>query len=131
VAAQHDGSFVVRGDGASMAPLYPSGTVLVIRAGFLWSTETRRHGDLSQQGGPADRSPARRPIPQRLAGRRTRQPGLRRRIRPAGNLLGVVTSAYMPVDLPLAGVSSYVAGDGRLLKSGSGWRRAVGAAGNS
>jgi len=99
MAAQHDGSFVVRGDGASMAPLYPSGTVLVI---------SRVSFDQLQRGATVIyRNHEGRPIAHVLVslsrkGWRTaglNNPHLDEESVSSENLLGVVLSAYTPVDL--------------------------------
>ena len=99
MAAQHDGSFVVRGDGASMAPLYPSGTVLVIsRVSF---DQLRRGSTVIYRNNEG------RPIAHVLVslsrkGWRTaglNNPHLDEESVSSENLLGVVTSAYTPVDL--------------------------------
>jgi hypothetical protein len=109
VAAQHDGSFVVRGDGPSMAPLYPSGTVLVI--------ERVSYGQLKPGATVIYRNKEGRPIAHLLVAlsrKGWRTAGLGNRdfdeesVRPE-NLLGVVTSAYTPVDLPLLNSLHYVA----------------------
>jgi hypothetical protein len=99
VAAEHDGSFVVRGDGASMAPLYPSGTVLVIsRVSF---------DELKRGATVIYRNREGRPIAHVLVslsrkGWRTaglNNPHLDEESVSPENLLGVVISAYTPVDL--------------------------------
>jgi phage repressor protein C with HTH and peptisase S24 domain len=109
IAALHDGSFVVRGDGASMAPLYPSGTVLVIaRVSF----------DQLQRGATVIyRNDEGRPIAHvlvSLSRKGWRTAGLNNPHLDEGsvspeNLLGMVTSAYTPVDLPTLNSVHYVA----------------------
>jgi len=99
VAAQHEGAFVVRGDGASMTPLYPSGTVLVI--------ERVSFDQLKRGATVIYRNKDGRPIAHVLVapsrhGWRTAGLGNRcideESVSPE-NLLGVVISAYTPVDL--------------------------------
>jgi hypothetical protein len=109
MAAQHDGSFVVRGDGASMAPLYPSGTVLVIaRVPF---DELKRGVTViyrNQEGRPIAHvlvSLSRKGW--RAAG--LNNPHLDEESVSPENLLGVVTSAYTPVDLLPPDSAHYVA----------------------
>jgi len=109
VAVQHDGSFVVRGDGASMAPLYPSGTVLVIaRVSF---------DQLKRGATVIYRNKEGRPIAHLLVApsrKGWRTAGLNNQhldeesVSPE-NLLGVVTSAYTPIDLPPLNAVHYVA----------------------
>jgi phage repressor protein C with HTH and peptisase S24 domain len=109
MAAQHDGSFVVRGDGASMAPLYPSGTVLVIsRVSF---DQLKRGATVIYRNNEG------RPIAHVLVslsrkGWRTaglNNPHLDEESVSPENLLGVVISAYTPVDLPLSNSLHYAA----------------------
>jgi len=109
MAAQYDGAFVVRGDGASMEPLYPSGTVLVI--------ERVAYDQLKRGATVIYRNKEGRPIAHVLVapsskGWRTAGLGNQRMddesVRPE-NLLGVVMSAYTPVDLPARDTRSYVA----------------------
>ena len=109
MAAQHDGSFVVRGDGVSMAPLYPSGTVLVIaRVSF---DQLKRGATVIYRNNEG------RPIAHvlvslsrkgwRAAG--LNNPHLDEESVLPENLLGVVTSAYTPVDLTPGNSLHYVA----------------------
>jgi hypothetical protein len=108
MAAQHDGAFVVRGDGASMAPLYPSGTVLVI--------ERVSFDQLKRGATVIYRNKDGRPIAHLLVapsrhGWRTAGLGNQHfdeeSVSPE-NLLGIVTSAYTPIDLPLQNSLHYV-----------------------
>lgn len=109
MAAQHDGAFVVRGDGASMEPLYPSGTVLVI--------ERVSYDQLKRGATVIYRNQDGRPIAHVLVapsrhGWRTAGLGNRHldeELVSPENLLGVVMSAYTPVDLPVRDTRSYVA----------------------
>jgi hypothetical protein len=109
VAAHHDGSFVVRGDGASMAPLYPSGTVLVI--------ERVSYDQLKRGATVIYRNNEGRPIAHVLVslarkGWRTaglNNPHLDEESVSPENLLGIVLYAYTPVDLPPGDTLSYVA----------------------
>ena len=109
VAARHDGSFVVRGDGLSMAPLYPSGTVLVI--------ERVSYDKLKRGATVIYRNKEGQPIAHLLVAQSRngwRAAGLGNEdiddefVGPE-NLLGIVTSAYTPVDLPPRNTLSYVA----------------------
>ena len=109
VAAQHEGAFVVRGDGASMAPLYPSGTVLVI--------ERVSFEELKRGATVIYRNKDGRPIAHVLVapsrhGWRTAGLGNQHvdeeSVSPE-NLLGVVVSAYAPIDLPLRNALHYAA----------------------
>jgi hypothetical protein len=109
MAAQHEGAFVVRGDGASMAPLYPSGTVLVI--------EKVSFDQLKRGATVIYRNKDGRPIAHLLVapsrhGWRTAGLGNKHfdeeSVSPE-NLLGVVTSAYTPIDLPLRNALHYAA----------------------
>jgi hypothetical protein len=109
MAAQHEGAFVVRGDGASMEPLYPSGTVLVI--------ERVSYDQLKRGATVIYRNKDGRPIAHVLVapsrhGWRTAGLGNQHldeeSVRPE-NLLGVVMSAYTPVDLPTRDTRNYVA----------------------
>ena len=109
VAAQHEGAFVVWGDGASMAPLYPSGTVLVIeRVSF---DQLRRGSTVIYRNSDG------RPIAHVLVApsrKGWRTAGLGNQhvdeesVSPE-NLLGVVMSAYTPIDLPLQNALHYAA----------------------
>jgi hypothetical protein len=109
VAAKHDGAFVVRGDGASMAPLYPSGTVLVIeRVPF---DQLKRGATVIYRNNDGE------PIAHLLVALSRdgwRSAGLGNQhiddecVSPE-NFLGVVTSAYTPVDLPLRNSLHYAA----------------------
>jgi len=109
VAAQHEGAFVVRGDGLSMAPLYPSGTVLVIgRVSF----DQLKRGDTvvyrNEEGRPIAHvlvSPSRDGW--RAAGLNNSH--LDEESVLPENLLGVVISAYTPVDLSPQNSLHYVA----------------------
>ncbi len=109
MAAQHDGAFVVRGDGASMEPLYPSGTVLVI--------ERVSYDQLKRGATVIYRNKDGRPIAHVLVapsrhGWRTAGLGnqhLDEESVSPDNLLGVVMSAYTPVDLPARNSLHYVA----------------------
>jgi phage repressor protein C with HTH and peptisase S24 domain len=109
VAAQHDGSFVVRGDGTSMAPLYPSGTVLVVaRVSF---DQLKRGATVIYRNNEG------RPIAHvlvSLSRKGWRAAGINNPHLDEGsvspeNLLGVVTSAYTPVDLAPLNSLHYVA----------------------
>jgi len=109
VAAQHEGAFVVRGDGASMAPLYPSGTVLVV--------ERVSFDQLKRGATVIYRNEDGRPIAHVLVApsrKGWRTAGLGNQhvdeesVSPE-NLLGVVMSAYTPVDLPLRNALHYAA----------------------
>jgi hypothetical protein len=109
VAARHDGSFVVRGDGLSMAPLYPSGTVLVIER--VSYDQLKRGATViyrNKEGQPI----AHLLVAQSRSGWRTAGLGNEdiddESVGPE-NLLGIVTSAYTPVDLPPWNTLSYVA----------------------
>jgi hypothetical protein len=109
VAAQHEGAFVVRGDGASMTPLYPSGTVLVI--------ERVSFDQLKRGATVIYRNKDGRPIAHVLVapsrhGWRTAGLGNRcidEESVSQENLLGVVMSAYTPIDLPLQNSLHYAA----------------------
>jgi hypothetical protein len=109
MAAQHEGAFVVRGDGASMEPLYPSGTVLVI--------ERVSFDQLKRGATVIYRNKEGRPIAHVLVapsrkGWRTAGLGNQRLDKESvspENLLGVVTSAYTPVDLDQRNSLHYVA----------------------
>jgi hypothetical protein len=109
IAARHNGSFVVRGDGLSMAPLYPSGTVLVI--------ERVSYDQLKRGATVIYRNKEGQPIAHLLVAQSRngwRTAGLGNEdiddefVGPE-NLLGIVTSAYTPVDLPPWNTPSYVA----------------------
>jgi phage repressor protein C with HTH and peptisase S24 domain len=109
VAAQHLGSFVVRGDGPSMAPLYPSGTLLVI--------ERVPYDQLKRGATVLFRNEDGLPIAHLLVERSSkgwRTAGLGNEyfddefVLPE-NLLGVVTHAFTPVDLPPKDALNYAA----------------------